>query len=133
MDVSQGSSSAAVRAVVPGVSSALSPLAQVSDALANVGRELGADRVALFENIRDPDGRLWMSLTLEWRRNGVRGIFDDPSTTLHPYSPDFIRWIEVLGDHRALNAPVTDLPESERRILAAEGTVSFVAVHAAVW
>ncbi|HET6791927.1 MAG TPA: EAL domain-containing protein [Actinomycetota bacterium] len=132
MDVSQGSSSPAVPAVDPGVSSAVPPLAQVSDALANVGRELGADRVALFENIRDPGGRLWMSLTSEWTRNGVRGVFDDPSTTLHPYSPDFIRWIEVLGDHRVLSASVTDLPESERRILAAEGTVSFVAVPIAV-
>ncbi|MCD6023080.1 MAG: diguanylate cyclase/phosphodiesterase with and sensor(s), partial [Actinomycetia bacterium] len=122
MDVSQGSSSAAVPAVDPGVSSAASPPDPVSAALANVGRELGADRVALFENIRDPDGRLWMNLTSEWRRNGVRGVFDDPSTTLHPYSPDFIRWIEVLGDHRVLSA----------RILAAEGTVSFVAVPIAV-
>ncbi len=132
MDVSQGSSSAAVPAVDPGVSSAASALAQVSDALANMGRELGADRVALFENIRDPDGRLWMDLTSEWVRNGVRGTFDDPSTTLHPYSPDFIRWIEVLGDHRVLSASVSDLPESERRILSAEGTVSFVAVPIAI-
>ena len=74
MDVSQGSSSAAVPAVDHGVSSAVSPLVQVSDALANVGRELGADRVALFENIRDPEGRLWMNLTSEWKRNGVREL-----------------------------------------------------------
>jgi diguanylate cyclase (GGDEF)-like protein/PAS domain S-box-containing protein len=132
MDVSHGSSTAAVPTVDTGVSSAASPPAHVSDALANVGRELGADRVCLFENIRDPDGRLWMNLTSEWRRNGVRGVFDDPSTTLHPYSPDFIRWIEVLGDHRVLSGSVADLPESERRILAAEGTTSFVAVPIAV-
>jgi diguanylate cyclase (GGDEF)-like protein/PAS domain S-box-containing protein len=104
----------------------------MSDALENVGRELGADRVSLFENIRDTDGRLWMNLTAEWRGNGVRGVFDDPSTTLHPYSPDFTRWIEVLSDHRVLTGPVADLPESERRILAAEGTVSIVAVPIAL-
>jgi diguanylate cyclase (GGDEF)-like protein/PAS domain S-box-containing protein len=93
-----------------------------------VGTELAADRVYLFENIRDADGRLWMNLTSEWRRNGVRGIFDDPSTQLHPYSPDFVRWIEILGDDRVLTGVVADLPEPERRILAAEGTASIVAV-----
>ena len=128
MDASQGSSSAAPPAVDPGVSSALLPHAPMSDALANVGRELGADRVTLFENIRDTDGRLWMNLTAEWRGNGVRGVFDDPTTTLHPYSPDFIRWIEVLGEQRVISGPVADLPDAERRILAAEATVSIVAV-----
>ena len=131
MDASQGSSPAASPAVDPGVSSAL-PRRARSDALANVGQELGADRVYLFENIRDPDGRLWMNLVSEWRREGVRGLFDDPGTTLHPYSPDFIRWIEVLGDHRVLTGNVADFPESERRILAAEGTLSLVAVPIAV-
>ena len=131
MDASQGSSPAASPAVDPGVSRALPSHAR-SDALANVGHELGADRVCLFENIRDPDGRLWMNLVSEWRREGVRGLFDDPGTTLHPYSPDFIRWIEVLGDHRVLTGNVADVPESERRILAAEGTLSFVAVPIAV-
>ena len=128
MEALQGSSPAAPSAVDPGVSSALPPHAPMSDALANVGRELGADRVSLFENIRDTDGRLWMNLTADWRGNGIRGVFDDPTTTLHPYSPDFVRWIEVLGDQRVLAAPVADLPESERRTLAAEGTVSIVAV-----
>ena len=131
MDASQGSSSAAAPAVDPGVSSALPHHAR-PDALATVGRELGADRVYLFENIRDADGRLWMNLASEWRRDGVRGVFDDPRTTLHPYSPDFIRWIEVLGDHRVLTGTVADLPESERRILSAEGTLSLVAVPIAV-
>ena len=100
----------------------------MSDAVANVGRELGADRVTVFENVRDADGRLWMNLAAEWRRDGVRGVFDEPSTSLHPYSPDFTRWIEVLGDRQVLTGAVADLPESERRVLASEGTASVVAV-----
>ena len=128
MDAPLGSSSTADPAVDPGVSSATPWPALVPDALANVGRELGADRVYLFENIRDPDGRLWMNLTTEWRRSGVRGLFDDPDTKLHPYSPDFIRWIEVLGDGRVLTGPVSGLPEPERRILSSEGTTSVLAV-----
>ena len=58
----------------------------------------------------------------------MRGLFDAPATKLHPYSPDFTRWIEVLGDRQVLTGQVAQLPESERRVLAAERTTSFVAV-----
>jgi diguanylate cyclase (GGDEF)-like protein/PAS domain S-box-containing protein len=128
MDAPQVSSPAADPTADVGVSHAASSFALLSDSLANVGRELGADRVYVFENIRDPDGRLWMNLTSEWLRNGTRGIFDAPDTKLHPYSPDFTRWIEVLGEHQVLTGSVGQLPDPERRILSAEGTASIVAV-----
>jgi diguanylate cyclase (GGDEF)-like protein/PAS domain S-box-containing protein len=96
--------------------------------LREAGELLGADRAYVFENIRDPDGRLWMNLTAEWLREDTRGVFEDPATRLHPYSPDFRRWIEVLGSGGVLADRVADLPEPERRVLAGEGTVSFVAV-----
>ena len=96
--------------------------------LREAGERLGADRAYVFENIRDPDGRLWMNLTAEWLRDGVLGVFEDPATKLHPYSPDFTRWIEVLGSGGVLADRVADLPEPERRILAGEGTASFIAV-----
>jgi len=128
MDAPQVSSPAADRTADVGVSSAASAPALLSESLANIGRELGADRVYVFENIRDPDGRLWMNLTSEWLRNGNRGLFDAPDTKLHPYSPDFTRWIEVLGDRRVLTGSVEQLPDPERRILSAEGTASIVAV-----
>jgi diguanylate cyclase (GGDEF)-like protein/PAS domain S-box-containing protein len=132
MDALQGTSFAADPAADLGVANAAPERGHVSESLETAGTELGADRVSLFENIRDPDGRLWMNLTSEWRRNGIRGIFDDPGTQLHPYSPDFIRWIEILGDDRVLTGVVSDLPEPERRILAAEGTRSLVAVPIAL-
>jgi diguanylate cyclase (GGDEF)-like protein/PAS domain S-box-containing protein len=127
MDAPQGSSQAADATPDLGVfASEASSL--LSESLANVGRELGADRVYVFENVRDPDGRLWMNLTSEWLRDGTRGLFEAPGTKLHPYSPDFTRWIEVLGDRQVLAGQVAQLPESERRVLAAERTTSFVAV-----
>jgi diguanylate cyclase (GGDEF)-like protein/PAS domain S-box-containing protein len=99
-----------------------------SDDLASAGQELDAHRVYVFENVRDPGGRLWMNLCAEWVRDGTRGIFDDPGTKLHPYSPDFTRWIEVLGGGSIIAERVVDLPEPERRVLGAEGTASVVAV-----
>jgi diguanylate cyclase (GGDEF)-like protein/PAS domain S-box-containing protein len=128
MDAPQGSSQAADATADLGVASAATASSPLSESLANVGRELGADRVYVFENVRDPDGRLWMNLTSEWLRDGARGLFDAPGTKLHPYSPDFTRWIEVLGDRQVLAGQVAQLPESERRVLAAERTASIVAV-----
>jgi len=128
MDAPQSSSKAADTAADLSVSSDATASSLLSESLANVGRELGADRVYVFENVRDPDGRLWMNLTSEWLRDGTRGLFDAPGTKLHPYSPDFTRWIEVLGDRQVLAGPVAQLPESERRVLASERTASIVAV-----
>ncbi len=128
MDAPQGSSQAADATADLGVSSAATASSPLSESLGNVGRELGADRVYIFENVRGPDGRLWMNLTSEWLRDGMRGLFDAPATKLHPYSPDFTRWIEVLGDRQVLTGQVSQLPESERRVLAAERTASIVAV-----
>jgi diguanylate cyclase (GGDEF)-like protein/PAS domain S-box-containing protein len=128
MDAPQGSSKAADATADLGVSGAATASSPLSESLANVGRELGADRVYIFENVRGPDGRLWMNLTSEWLRDGMRGLFDAPATKLHPYSPDFTRWIEVLGDRQVLTGQVSQLPESERRVLAAERTASMVAV-----
>src|SRR5919204_3095756 len=104
------------------------PSAGLVDSLAEVGRELHLDRVYVFENVRDADGRLWMNLCLEWLREDTPGLFEDPNTRLHPYAPDFMRWIEVLGARQALIANVAQMPERERTILGAEGTVSVVAV-----
>jgi diguanylate cyclase (GGDEF)-like protein/PAS domain S-box-containing protein len=100
----------------------------LSAALLDAGERLGADRVYVFENVRDADGRLWMNLAAEWVGEGVPHLFKDPGTKLHPYSSDFTRWIEVLGGGGTVAAHVVDLPDPERRILAAEGTASIAAV-----
>jgi diguanylate cyclase (GGDEF)-like protein/PAS domain S-box-containing protein len=127
MDVPRGSSPAVDPTADLAASSGLVPPA-LSDSIATAGRKLGADRTYLFENIRGPDGRLWMNLSAEWLRDGTPGIFDDPDTTLHPYSPDFTRWIGVLGDGQVLTGRVGQMPEGERQVLAAEGTSSLVVV-----
>ncbi len=111
-----------------GTSREAPPPGSLDAELAAVARRLRADRVYVFENVRDPDGRLWMNLTAQWLRDGIRGIFDDPENRLHPYSPEFTRWIEILGSGSPLAERVVDLPDPERRVLAAEGTTSVLAV-----
>ena len=101
---------------------------RLEEVLAHLGAAAAADRAYLFQNIRDPNGRLWMDLLAEWDADGVRRVFDDPSNHLHPFAPDFARWIELFGAHGIVRSDVEDLPEPERQVLAAEGVASVLAV-----
>lgn len=103
-------------------------LSHIDDVLASLGPALPADRAYVFQNVRDPSGRLWMDLRAEWDAPGVRTIFDRPSNHLHPYAPDFTRWIDVLASGATVDAIVGDLPASEQRVLAGEGVVTVLAV-----
>jgi diguanylate cyclase (GGDEF)-like protein/PAS domain S-box-containing protein len=101
----------------------------IDDVLAELGRSSGTDRAYVFQNMRDPQGRLWMDLRHEWLAEGVPHIFEHPTTHLHPYAPDFARWIEVLGEGGVIEGVVEELPEEgERRVLAREHVVSVLSV-----
>lgn len=101
---------------------------RLGEVLRHLGAAAGADRAFLYQNLRDPDGRLWMDLVAEWDAPSVRQIFDDPSNHLHPYAPDFARWIEILGTGETVTGVVAELAEAERRVLEGEGVVSFICV-----
>ena len=103
-------------------------LSHIDDVLARLGPALPADRAYVFQNVRDPSGRLWMDLRAEWDAPGVRAIFDRPSNHLHPYAPDFTRWIDVLASGATIDAIVVDLPASEQHVLGGEGVVTVLAV-----
>ncbi len=101
---------------------------RLHEVLEHLGAAAGADRVSAFQNVRDPGGRLWMDLRAEWDAPGIRRVFDDPTNHLHPYAPDFARWIEVLSDGRIIHGAVSEFPAHERRVLAPEQVVSTIAV-----
>ncbi|MGZ8652142.1 MAG: putative bifunctional diguanylate cyclase/phosphodiesterase [Actinomycetota bacterium] len=101
---------------------------RIEEVLAHLGTAAAVSRVYLFQNTRGPDGRLWMDLRFEWEADGVRRVFDDPANHLHPYAPDFSRWMEVLGRRGEVCALVRGLPEGERRVLSGEGVGSVLAV-----
>jgi diguanylate cyclase (GGDEF)-like protein/PAS domain S-box-containing protein len=105
---------------------------QMDEVLARLALAMGVDRAYAFQNVRGPDGRLWMDLRCEWLREGVGRIFRDPGSHLHPYAPDFARWIELLGSGDVVAGSLEDLPESERRILGDEGVRTILAVPVTV-
>jgi diguanylate cyclase (GGDEF)-like protein/PAS domain S-box-containing protein len=101
---------------------------RIDEVLERLGAAADADRAYLYQNLRDPTGRLWMDLCAEWDAPGVRRIFESPGNHLHPYAPGFARWLEVLGEGGIVQGAVSLLPESERRVLAEEGVVSTLIV-----
>ncbi len=101
---------------------------RIDEVLAHLGTAAGVSRAYLFQNTRGPDGRLWMDLRCEWDADGVAQIFEDPANHLHPYAPDFSRWIEVLGRRGEVRGCVRELPDAERRVLSSESVGSVLAV-----
>jgi len=97
---------------------------RLPSALATIGTEVAADRCYVFENMRGPDGRLWMDLVREWTAEAVVPVFKDSRQHLHPYFPDFQAWIDVLGHGVEVVGLVDRMEEPTRSVLSAEGTVS---------
>jgi diguanylate cyclase (GGDEF)-like protein/PAS domain S-box-containing protein len=94
---------------------------RLPEAMVCLGEALGADRCYVFENLRGPDGQLWMDLTAEWRAESVASVLRDPEAAQHPYYPSFQRWIDVLGTGGEVVGLVEALPDPERSVLADEG------------
>ncbi len=105
---------------------------QMVEVLSRLGLALGTDRAYAFQNVRGPDGRLWMDLRFEWLGEGVGAIFRTPGSHLHPYAPDFARWIELLGAGRIVAGGLEELPDPERRVLGGEGVHAVLAVPVTV-
>jgi diguanylate cyclase (GGDEF)-like protein/PAS domain S-box-containing protein len=105
---------------------------ELSDVLGEVGEAAGVDRVYLFQNVRGDDGRLWMDMRGSWTATGVSGLFEDPSTRLHPYYPDFAGMLEILSAGGALRSHVRDLVGTERAVLETEGTRSVLVLPVTV-
>jgi diguanylate cyclase (GGDEF)-like protein/PAS domain S-box-containing protein len=101
---------------------------RLNEVLAHLGAAARADRAYLFQNVRDPQGRLWMDLRAEWDAPGVREIFDDPDNHLHPYAPDFTRRIDLYWRGDVIVELVAAMPESERAVLGPEGVRSVLSV-----
>jgi diguanylate cyclase (GGDEF)-like protein/PAS domain S-box-containing protein len=122
----------AVREAVARFAEALATTEQwdrhLPELLEPLGRSAGADRAFVFQNLRGPDGRLWMDEVAEWHDPAVLPIFGDDHSHLHPYFPDYARWIELMGSGGPVHGPVEDLPEGERRGLQRDDVRSIAQV-----
>jgi diguanylate cyclase (GGDEF)-like protein/PAS domain S-box-containing protein len=103
----------------------------IDEVLARLGAAAHVGRAYLYQNLRDPTGRLWMDLSAEWDAPGIDRVFEMAGNHLHPYAPDFARWIEVLGSGQKVQGSVATLPDGERFVLESEGAASILIVPVA--
>ncbi|GIU97969.1 MAG: hypothetical protein KatS3mg013_1772 [Actinomycetota bacterium] len=101
---------------------------ELAEVLRRLGEAVGAGRAHVFQNVRDAQGRLWMDKVAWWRTSDAPARLGHDETHLHPYFPDFARWIDVLGHGGVVAHAIDDLPASERQALARDGACSVLAV-----
>jgi diguanylate cyclase (GGDEF)-like protein/PAS domain S-box-containing protein len=99
---------------------------RLQEVLAHLGAAVGADRAYLFQNVRDPQGRLWMDLRAEWDAPGIGEIFEGSGNHLHPYAPAFTRRIDLYWRGDVLAELVRSMPDVEREVLEPEGVRSIL-------
>jgi diguanylate cyclase (GGDEF)-like protein/PAS domain S-box-containing protein len=93
---------------------------RLSEAMERLGRAASVDRAFVFQNVRDPQGRLWMDKVAWWRSEGVPARLGTDDTHLHPYFPDFAGWIDPLQRGDTIEGSVAALPGGD--VLANDGT-----------
>ena len=96
----------------------------LADALAQTASLSGADRCYAFENLRGPDGRLWMDLIGEWTGPEVRSLVAVAGANLHPYHPEFQAWIDIFDGGEEIVGPVEEMSAPAGGKLRAAGTAT---------
>ena len=93
---------------------------RLSEAMERIGRAAAVDRAFVFQNVRDPQGRLWMDKVAWWRSEDVPARLGSDDTHLHPYFPDFAGWIDTLQRGDTIAGSVATVPGGP--VLANDGT-----------
>lgn len=97
----------------------------LSRAFEALGKAIGVDAIALFENHRDPGtGALLTSRRYAWTHDAARGRRDAPPLRSVSYADTLRRWADLLGRGEVIAGPVRDFPAPERALLQAQGVVS---------
>ncbi|MFQ5602707.1 MAG: PAS domain S-box protein [bacterium] len=83
-------------------------------------------RVYIYENFKDDADGLCMRRTHEACASGIEPQIDRPILQHLPYENGFKRWQNILSDGKPLKGDVANFPESERLLLAPQGTLSIL-------
>ena len=87
-----------------------------------------ADRVYIFQNATDSFGQLFTGQKYELVRDQVSSQIENPILEMALYSEmGFERWAKELGSGICMHGLVSQLPESERPLMEAQGIMSFMA------
>jgi diguanylate cyclase (GGDEF)-like protein/PAS domain S-box-containing protein len=102
--------------------------AALPEVLERLGRATTASRVYLFENERDRQGQVLMSIRQEWCADGVRPSLNDATNQAFPYTSGYMHWYRKLMDGLPVQVVRSDASGTEREDMDAEDTLSVAAV-----
>ncbi|HEY9831885.1 MAG TPA: PAS domain S-box protein, partial [Stenomitos sp.] len=91
-----------------------------------LGQVANASRVYVFENHRDPGGRLLMSQKAEWCAPGIQPKRHSQWVQNLAYEDVFPRWSQVLSQNEIIAGTITEFPQSERVVLELQGIFSIL-------
>lgn len=105
----------------------------VEEVLEQLGLATGVNRVFVFENKTVDQSPVVTSLRFEWVTPGVNPQVDNPELQSFPLSgKGFSRWENTLREGSLIYGIVSEFPESEHALLAAQDILSIVVVPIAV-
>ncbi|MFZ4590101.1 MAG: PAS domain S-box protein [Ignavibacteria bacterium] len=99
----------------------------VNKSLRILGEAVDVDRVYIFENHKDADGRLLTSQINEWCKDPKESQIDNPD--LQNFDYKYIpRWKSLMINGKAVNGLVKTFSEMEREMLEPQGIKSLLAI-----
>lgn len=98
-------------------------------ALEVLGEAVGADRVYVFENHRDPEtGELLASQRYEWCRPGIQALIDEPAMQGMSYDRLIPNWRIRFEAREPIMGLVEEMPPLERELLEPQEVQSILIV-----
>ncbi len=98
------------------------------EALSIIGQVSGADRVYIFENNLNYQGRLVQSQRMEWSTSNVKSQINNPELQNLPYDNFPNYWYDELSQGRPLNVLAKDLPLEMNEFLQAQQILAILIV-----
>ncbi|MBF2035949.1 MAG: PAS domain-containing protein [Leptolyngbyaceae cyanobacterium T60_A2020_046] len=101
----------------------------VPEVLSFLGEAAGVDRAYVYKNHTHPDtGKLAMSLRFKWTRDGIPSSLESTWQNLPYAEHGLTRWLEAFSAGQTITGNLSDFPEAERQLLAAEHVCAILMV-----
>jgi len=101
----------------------------IQEALQILGEAINADRVYIFENIKDEKtNETGMRLRQQWTNKGKFGLRSAPENDYLLYQNSFPRWFDRLSGGKSIKGFVKEFPDLERMVLEPESVKSLLAI-----
>lgn len=101
----------------------------INQALADLGRACGIDRVYIFESYSTPHScQPSIERSFEWCQYSVDSQIDRQESKNLPYASLLPQWYETLASGQPINNLTRNFPLQEREILAAQNIISVLLV-----